>query len=246
MHILTDLISSLNLRTPNFRPTEIYNECWLIKLALHHAGAIPADEFPLSFLPGSTWFSEGLLPTRFKARFQGDPLSESRTNADGAIGHLKIGKIGKADLSLKRDASQFTVIEAKLKSPLSKGIKNAPAYDQAARNVACMAETLAQSGVQPSSLTRLDFILLAPQEAIAQGKFSREMDPKSIQKNVKDRVDSYGGEMDAWYAAHFLPAFEKIKVAFLSWEGTIKWISRHKPEIAEQLNAFYDLCLKYN
>jgi hypothetical protein len=246
MNLLSELISSLNSKTPNFRPTEIYNECWLIKLVLNHASTIQGDDFPLSFLAGSTWFSEGLLPTPFKARERPDPLSESRTNADGVIGHLRIGEEGKADLSLKKDAAQFTVLEAKIQAPLSKGITHAPWYDQAARNVACMAETLALSGVQPAALARLDFIVLAPREAIDQGKFSSEMDPESIQKKVKKRVDAYGGEMEEWYQDHFRPTFEKIHLEALSWEEAIHWISRHKPKIAGQLSAFYNLCLKYN
>ena len=246
MKLLAELISSLNSKTPNFRPTEIYNESWLIKLVLHHAGSIPGDDFPLSFLEGSTWFPEGLLPTRFKSRYQGDPWGESRTNADGTIGHIKIGETGKADLSLKSNAAQFTVVEAKINSPLAKGVAHAPFYDQAARNVACMAETLAQSGVKPASLARLDFIVLAPQEAVDQGKFSKEMDPKSIQINVKKRVDSFAGEMEDWHMVHFKPAFEKIHLESLSWEDAIQWISGHKPEIAEQLSIFYELCLKYN
>lgn len=246
MKLLADLIASLNAKTPNFRPTEIYNESWLIKLVLHHASAIPGDDFPLSFLEGSTWFSEGLLPTAFKARYQGDPWAESRTNADGTIGHINIGEKGKADLSLKSTAAQFTVLEAKINAPLSKGVAHAPFYDQAARNVACMAETLAQSGVKPSALDRLDFIVLAPQEAIEGGRFSKEMDPKGLKQKVRKRVDSYAGEMEDWYRIHFMPAFKHILLRSVSWEETIHWISSHKPKIAEQLSAFYHLCLKYN
>ena len=246
MNILSELIASINANTPNFRPTEIYNERWLIKLILHHAGSIPADDFPLSFLADSSWFSEGLLPTPFKSRYQGDPWGESRTSADGAIGHIKIGETGKADLSLKGSAAQFTVVEAKINAPLAKGVAHAPFYDQAARNVACMAETLSQSGVKPAALTRLDFIVLAPQKAIDQGKFSKELDPRSIQLNVRKRSDVYAGEMEDWYCCQFKPALKHIRLQSLSWEDAIHWISCCKPQIAEQLQGFYELCLKYN
>jgi hypothetical protein len=246
MEILSNLISSFDPITPNFRPTEIYNECWLIKLVLHQAATIPGEDFPLSFQEGSTWFSEGLLPTAFKARFRGDPLSESRTNADGVIGHIRIGEKGKADLELTQKATQFTVVEAKIGAPLAKGIANAPLYDQAARNVACMAEVIALSSMNLSSLTCLDFVVLAPQDAIEKGTFSREMNPNSIQEKVKERVDSYEGELDDWYFGHFLPALEKVNIKSLSWEASMKWIGHHNPEFADQLVSFYDLCLKYN
>ena len=89
--MLSELISNFDPEKPNFRPTELYNEGWLMKLVFHQASTIDDEDYTLGFLPNSTWFSEGLLPTAFKARFQGDPLSESRTNADGVIGQIKIG-----------------------------------------------------------------------------------------------------------------------------------------------------------
>ncbi len=136
LSILTDLLSAYDPESPNFRPTEIYNESWLVKLIMSQASALPAEDHPLSFLPGSSWFSEALLPTVFKARTQGDPLSESRTNADVVIGHFRIGHKAKADFELLENTSQFTVVEAKVGAPLSKGTANAPYFDQAARNVA--------------------------------------------------------------------------------------------------------------
>jgi hypothetical protein len=32
----------------------------------------------------------------------GDPLAETRTNADGVIGHILVGEKGKADLELRQ------------------------------------------------------------------------------------------------------------------------------------------------
>ena len=154
MDLLSELISSFDPANPHFRPTELYNESWLMKLVFAQASSIPDELFPLGYLPGSTWFSEGLLPTAFKALYQGDPLSEARTHADGVIGHIRIGAKGKADLELEPDAVQFTVVEAKVGSPLSKGTSNAKYFDQAARNVACMAEVIARAGEEPSRFDR--------------------------------------------------------------------------------------------
>lgn len=245
MDILSDLLRSFDPANPNFRPTEIYNECWLIKLVLLRASTIQEDNFPLGFQPGSSWFSEGLLPTAFKARFQGDPLSESRTNADGVIGQIKIGQKGKADLELDKDATQFTVIEAKVGSPLSPGITHAKYYDQAARSVACMAEVLKMTGKDPSSLKRLEFIVLAPQYSIDKSTFSEEMDKASIRSKVQKRVAGYDGERNDWYRNHFEPALENIRLHSLSWESALEWISDHNPGVANQLGEFYDLCLQF-
>jgi hypothetical protein len=58
------------------------------------------------------------------------------------IGHILIGTKAKADLELKPTSTQFTVVEAKVGAPLSSGTSNAKYFDQAARNVACMAEVM--------------------------------------------------------------------------------------------------------
>jgi hypothetical protein len=245
MDLLSELISSFDPSNPHFRPTELYNEGWLIKLVLHQASTIPDETFPLGFLPGSTWFSEGLLPTAFKARHKGDTRSEARTNADGVIGHIRIGTKAKADLELEPHATQFTVVEAKVGSPLSKGTSNASYFDQAARNVACMAEVIAQAGVEPSRVDRLEFVVLAPQYSIEKGTYSDELRRSSIEEKVRRRVDAFDGELDMWFEQSFTPLMDVIELRPLSWEDAIEWIRAHKPAVAEKLSEYYDLCLKF-
>jgi hypothetical protein len=243
--ILSDLISSFDPAFPNFRPTELYNENWLLKLVLRQASTIQDQSFPLGFLTGSTWFSEALLPTAFKPRYRGDPLGESRTNADGVIGHIIIGTKAKADLELESTASQFTVVEAKVGSPLSAGTSNARYFDQAARNIACMAEVMARAGMTLSRLERLDFIVLAPQYSIEKGTFSEEMQPSSIRTKVRKRVSAYEGQLDAWYQKRFEPTMDQVHLHSLSWEEAIEWIGSEKPGAADELSEFYDQCLKF-
>jgi len=244
--ILTDLLSDFDPESPHFRPTEIYNESWLVKLIMSQAYLIPGDDHPLSFRPGSSWFSEALLPTAFKARKQGDPLAESRTNADGVIGHFRIGFKAKADFELLENTKQFTVLEAKIWSPFSKGVRADPDFDQAARNVACMAESLALAELPPTSLERLDFIVLAPAEAIDKGSFAGKMTRSSIQSKTEQRAAAYQGDLDCWLQERFLPTLERIQLHSLSWEDSIDWIRAHNPPAAAELNDFYHLCLKYN
>jgi hypothetical protein len=245
MDLLSELISSFDPNRPHFRPTEIFNESWLIKLVLHYASTIDDTDHVLGFLPGSTWYSEGVLPTAFKARFRGDPLSEARTNADGAIGHFRIGHKAKADLELIEDANQFTVVEAKIGSPLSSGVTHAQYFDQAARTVACMAEAIKRVGREPSKLERLDFIVLAPQASIEKGVFSEEMHPDSIRSKVQRRTLAYDGQLEDWYRKHFEPTLEKIRLHSLSWESALEWIGKNKPNVFEKLEEYYDQCLKF-
>ena len=184
MNLVSELINSFDPSDPNFRPTEIYNESWLIKLVMHYASSIKDPNFPINFHTGSTWYSESLLPTTFKARYQGDKLSESRTNADGVIGHFHIGKQAKADFELSTAASQFIVLEAKMFSPLSPGVTNARYYDQAARSVACIAEAISLSGVEPGQIDNIGFFVLAPEVSIDQGKFNNQLSKSSIQEKL--------------------------------------------------------------
>jgi hypothetical protein len=246
MQILSQLIASFDPQNPSFRPTEIYNENWLTKIVLNQASFIKDTGYPLGFLPGSTWYSESQLPTAFKPRHRGDPLGESRTNADGVIGHIVVGKRAKVDLELERGARHFTVVESKIGSALSSGVTHARYFDQAARYVACMAEVMAIAGIRPASLDRLDFIVLAPEHAIRQGTFSNEMKRSSIEAKVKRRISEYAGELDRWLLKHFEPTLNHLRLHLLSWENAIKWISSHKPGAAGELNEFYSRCLQFN
>jgi len=246
MELLSNLINSFDPENPNFRPTELYNESWLVKLMLREASNLPDSEFPIGFLPESSWFSEALLPSAFGARYQGDPLGESRTNADGVVGHIAIGRQAKADLELDKPVTQFTVVEAKIGSPLSAGTSNARYFDQAARNVACMAEVIARSGASLLDISRLDFVVLAPQSSIEKGTFAKEISPSSIRSKVERRVAEYEGQLDDWYEDTFNPTMDRIKLYSLSWEETIDWIGKRAPDVADDLSRFYGLCLDFS
>ena len=226
MDLITNLLSSFDPQNPNFRPTEIYNENWLLKLVLNQAAAREGNRFPLAFNVESTWFSEAQLPTVFKARTRGDPLAEARTNADGVIGHIVIGKQGKADLELRPDATQLTVIEAKIWSPLSAGTRNAPYFNQAARNVACIAEVFHLADIKPFDIERVEFVCLAPQSAKDKGKFATQLRLENIRSVVKRRVSEYAGQLDNWHSEWFEPTARKIQIHAISWEETIEWLKK--------------------
>jgi len=244
MDLLLNLISSFDPENPNFRPTEIYNENWLLKIVLQQLSTVETGDYPLGFLPESSWFSEGLLPTAFQARYRGDPRAESRTSADGVVGHIRVGVKAKADLELEPDASQFSVVEAKLRSPLAKGVAKAPYFDQAARNTACMAEVLKRGNIQPGQLTKLDFIVLAPAYSIKKGTFQKQMQHESICEKVQRRIAAYEGDMDSWYSQSFEPLMKVLHLHILSWEEVIGFIGSKKPGVRKSLDDYYERCLE--
>ena len=246
MQQFIDLLSSFNPNKPIFPPTEIYNEGWLLRLVLNWFSKRGPIDHPLSFHTESGWFSEALIPSPFLLRYRGDRLAEARTHADGVIGQIEIGRSGKADLDLLDDASQFVILEAKINSPLSSGTKNAPNYDQAARNVACIAEVLRRCEREPQMMSTLGFYVLAPEDKIRAGTFERVLAPNSIHTKVKRRVSSYEGERDDWYADWFLPLMEKLYIDPLSWEEIIQRIGEEDGQASNSLREFFEYCLLFN
>ena len=244
MDPLTELIRSFDPHRPNFRPTELYNEGWLLKLVLNMASSLEFDEFPISFMPGATWFSEALLPTAFKGRSRSDELAESRTNADGAIGHFTIGSRGKADLTLNPAAGQFVVVEAKIHARLSHSTSNAPGFDQAARNVACIAEVLRAAGRKPGDAIHLGFTVVAPASSLEL--MIPLINRESIASKVSNRVRQYMGELDTWESEWFSPTLRQVRLNAISWEDAIQWALRHHPEREKGLLEFYQMCLEFN
>ncbi len=63
-----------------------------------------------------------------------------------ALGDFEVGYAGKGVLKIIRDTGIFGVIDAKMGSPLTSGTTNVPNYNQASRNLACMAFNTLNTG----------------------------------------------------------------------------------------------------
>ena len=234
------------LTNPHFPPTTLYNEGWLLRIILDWFAQNETDEHPLTFHTNAIWYSEAQMPSAFQARVRGDTLGETRTHADGVIGHFDIGQHSKAGFDLHHDARQFVVLEAKMSSSLRKGTKNAPYFDQAARNVACMAEVLSRANRKPDQLMNLGFYVLAPLPQIEKGTFKEKMEPASIQAKVSQRVEEYKGEKDDWHEEWFKPLINQIDIQTISWESIIDFIKDHDSINGPEIEQFYQYCLQFN
>ena len=232
---------------PLFPPTDVYNEGWMLRLVLDWFSSHSVADHPLAFSEGARWLSEALLPSAFLARPGGDPLAEGWTHADGVIGHLGIGRVGKRDLSLPSGGEQLVVVEAKMFSGLSERVTHASYFDQAARTVACIAEVLHLAEQHPSHLKKLGFYVLAPQAQIAAGVFAAEMTKESIRERVDRRVSEYDDrDKDRWHTDWFAPTLQAIDLRVLSWEAVIGTIASHDAESGDSLKRFYDRCVEFN
>jgi len=242
---ILSMLQRSNTNSPFFPPTELYNEGWLLRLVLHWFSSCRIPNHPLDFNDSGRWFSEALLPSAFKPRWQGDPLGESRTHADGVIGNFIIGNQGKADLSLEKGGTHLVVTEAKIFSKLSKGVTHAKYFDQAARTVACIAEILCRSDRLPSSI-KTGFYVLAPKDQITSGIFEKEMNKRSILSKVQKRVSEYDGEKDQWMSEWFETTLKNINIECLSWEKIIEEISSREPDCGATIGKFYQNCIRFN
>lgn len=233
-----------------FPATIFYNEGWLLRLVLDWFSRQAANHHVLGFSPGARWFSEALLPSQFFARQRGDRLAEGWTHADGVIGHVAIGDAALADTTLVDGGTHFVVTEAKLFSRLSQRVTNAAYFDQAARNVACIAEVLSRARRPPEGFSALGFFVLAPQEQIERNLFTRELSAESLQEKVSRRVSEYASpereKKEVWLHEWFLPTLKHTRIDCLSWEQIVDHIQSIDPEFARELSDSYAHCLKFN
>ena len=233
-------------------PTILYNEGWILRIILDWYSHQNINDHPLSFTKDARWYSEILLPSPFLPRFQKDPLSETYTHADGAIGHFTVGKSGKGDINLSPNSNQLVIIEAKMFSKLSKGIKNFPEYDQATRNIACIAEVLKRSDFSIDNIQKLGFFVIAPEKQLeCEPTFESYLLKNNIKDKVLARVLEYKGDTDEhkrvkWYNHWFIPVIEKINIDTISWEQIIDRLMPFDPDFGIHLIEFYKKCIEYN
>lgn len=242
---VSHMLARANSAVAEFPLTTLYNEGWLLRLVLDWYGRSGTASHQLSFAVGARWFSEGLLASAFLPERRGDPPAESYTHADGVLGHFDILPGKRSEIIVKDGAEQFVVVEAKLGSALSRGVKNAADYDQAARNVACMAAVLGRAGVIPSSVDRLTFYVVAPEARVRAGVFGDLVTKASVERKVRARVARYNRARDGWYDEHFVPLLEHIEIDILTWEGILDAIRGVDRGYGKELLAFYNQCLTY-
>ena len=244
---IAELLDRCDGPEKNFPPTDLYNEGWMLRLILDWLSLNPDIDHDLAFSANDKWYSEALLPSAFLPRVRGDKLAESWTHADGVIGDFVIGADREGDLSLAEGASRILVTEAKMFSKLSSGVKNASYFNQAARNVACIAEVICRAQISPNSLEKIGFFVIAPESQINDGVFGEHMVPERIRSIVSRRVSEYQEpEKDKWLADWFIPTLEKIQIREISWEELVGLINQSDSGVGAQMDAFYGKCLEFN
>lgn len=215
----------------------------MLRLLLDYMSRQVGSTSPLSFAPGASWYSEALLPSRFRPTSRADRHGEGYTHADGVVGHFSVDSGNRGEAVLRAEARQFIVLEAKMGSALSKSTKKADYYDQAARNVACMAHMMHRAGSHPDQFDCLAFFVIAPASRINMKLFDSLVSRDSIENKVRRRVAAYEGNQDAFLEV-FLPILDRIQIAAISWESILASLPLN--DETEGLRRFYHQCLRFN
>lgn len=241
--------------TACFPPTLIHNEGWMLRLVLNALETHRDIDLPFKFLDGARWYSEARLASPFAPRVRQDKQGEGFTNADAVVGHFSMRSATKAGLELRDDAKQFVVLEAKMYSNLSAGTKNAATYNQAARNVACMANALRQKRIAINDLASVGFYVLAPEKSLRHEttNLERFTHVDTIRSAIRDRVTAYNSEPHPypdgnapWASDDFTALVDRLEqrdaLKVVSWEECIEAIAKSAPKYGAALAHFYDRC----
>jgi hypothetical protein len=255
----------VNPGTPEcmFAETLIFSEGWMLRAATKSwlDGRGEAAFAFLPFPPGVVAYSEGQLYTPFRKRARADALGEAHTHVDGIVGQFSIDG-SKSGVTIDPDCRYLAVFEAKMYGGLSRGVTNAPGYDQVARTAACMIHGMLEAVMEPGcplagiceslavpgeskqgQAPAAYLVVLYPEdnERIVPGQYTQD----DLHARIAARVERYVaareyGTPQARFFSEWEAVLPRIEVAFVTWEQVVAGID--DPD----LRAFYELCRRFN
>jgi hypothetical protein len=230
-----------------FAETEVFNEGWLLRSVLKEwKTSSRRSRFAFfRFPPDARVYSEGQLFTPFKVRPKsertGDGKGEAHTHVDGIVGDFSIADGTKSGIELDGGCQCIAVFEAKLYSPISKGVTHAPKYDQVSRTAACLIHALLEAG--PAAGCAAHVVVLYPEDNLDIKP--EEYEKVSIRERIRKRLAEYkeAGAPTAEilrFEAGWEEMLGQVDVQFKTWEEVLA-------EIGDgDLNRFYELCKRFN
>ena len=236
--------SQVNAGKPecSFAETLIFNEGWLLRAVLKEWQDQPSSS-GLDFLPfprNARVYSEAQLYTPFKARFRGDKEAEGHTHADGIVGEFVLAG-ATSGVVLKPKWRYLAVFEAKMFSPLSRGVKHAPHYDQVSRTAACMVHAILESGRKVGLSCHLAILYAADNKKVQPEQYTLACMKNQISERVQGYLSSDEPPMpDAKFLREWQDVLPSIQIHFLTWEDVLAEIGN------DDLDRFYSLCKRFN
>ena len=241
--------SRMNAGKPEclFAETLIFNEGWLLRSVLKEWKTSSTNS-RLTFLPfpvDARIYSEGQLRIPFKVRRKsertGEPKGETNTHVDGIVGDFSIGAGTKSGIELASGCRYVAVFEAKLYSPIGKGTKNAPDYDQVSRTTACLIHSLLEA--EPRQDHEANIAVLYSDDNLDINP--REFDKVHLRERIGKRLAENREAGDTTpevlrFETGWEKMFDHVDLHFKTWEEVLDEIGD------ESLWEFYRLCKKYN
>jgi len=240
MNSILQIIKSINSSNPNINPTEIYNAGWMTRLLVYFSVQDKLTIKNIDFSEIKNWCSEAVISSPFQPRKRGDKLGEGFTHADMTIGDFKVDFSTSGEIKLDESAEKFGIIEAKMGSNLSQGTKNAPNYNQASRNLACIAEKILEN-----NRCKTFFGVVAPRTQLKFHKLNEQTDKESMLLQITKRFEMYPEEFRLNKRMNEVLEIAKMTdVWVLSYE---EWINSFtKNETKKVLSDFYKKAKKWN
>ena len=239
--------------------SEVFNETWMLRLTLalihdyddnKYFRPLPNDAdgkktealARIRTAVKRRWISEGGLTAAFE--------NEGATWADAIVGNIKLDdseakpKRGVAIDIDESSSKSIVVIEAKMNSALASGITHARDYNQAARNIACLAMlTQKDSALAEKSA----FIIFAPAKKLEKWNKAPQEMIKNTWETIEKQYKEHGRTLQA-EESHMKSAVDHIvkNSMAISWEEVIQSMANDQNESCEILKWFYEqTCNEY-
>ena len=228
--------------------SEVFNETWMLRLTLallhDYTDVFSIEEGKKTIMEDiqkavrKRWISEGGLHPAFE--------NEGATWADAVVGDVDLGEEMKREIVVNTKNQPITgiiVIEAKIGSKLSEGITHEKKnYNQAARNIACLARLVHNEGEELISKSR--FFVFGPTKKVKNWKGCQDNqklfggksnEESTLLRQIEGRAKEFGDES-------FFDAVKEVfkRSAVISWEDVINSMQNEKQyENLKLLAQFY-------
>jgi len=212
-------------------PTEIYNEGWITRLLVYQSIKEKKVIYnSINFKKIKNWTSEGLIPSPF---IDVTDEREGYTHADIALGDFEIDYDKRAQIKVCKNASIFGIFEAKMGSNLSQGTTHAQKYNQASRNIACIAENVINNKCSTF------FAVVAPKDMIIKHNIKCQLKKDNIINQIEERFKLSNIVPNV----AIIQRANKCEIILISYED---WIKQLNDDNRSEIEEFYDKCKYWN
>lgn len=236
MQDFIDVINSIDSNFPKVNPTVIYNEGWMTRILVNQSIKEKTILKGLDFGRIANWTSEALISSPF---ISADKSREGYTHADIALGDFKVNYESRGEILILDNAKIFGIIEAKMSSSLSRGTKNAVNYNQASRNLVCMASLTYNKDCD------IFFSVVAPETKLKEHDIDKQIDLENMIQQIKSRFVEYSDEFKSNRKMDLIISKARTcKVWSMSYEEWIESLIDAKSKV--YLKEFYMKAKKWN